>query len=179
MVSDRVTQFGTVPDAADRALLQTSLASNAGCRRCFGPDPPHRHGRRLHRLAAGGVVDAHRRDVGAARQHQALRGEEDAGRWELLLAGQHHPAGAPPSSAIAGLGAGLPAMLADHGSSSSPSAAASRCALSVTRASSYFAVTRSSAAPAMFLAVGALTSQLAATRRRAAGLAAACSASPS
>ena len=99
-----------------------------------------------------------------------LRGEEDAGRWELLLAGQTTPAtgrrpGArrprrrpgPPVRAITAL------ITVVVGRSSKVHIGARRDGLLRAR--------RSCRAPPMFLAVGALASQLAATRRQAAGYA--------
>ena len=97
-----------------------------------------------------------------------MRGEEEAGRYDLLLAGQttrRHAGG----QALAGLGAGLLALfvLTAVGAivtGRSPSAGFSlgQCL--------YFSVTLVAGA-AMFLAVGALASQLASTRRRAAAMA--------
>jgi ABC-2 type transport system permease protein len=96
-----------------------------------------------------------------------MRGEEEAGRYDLLLAGQTTPRRAG-GQALAGLGAGLLALfvLTAAGvivTGRSPSAGFSlgQCL--------YFSVTLVAAA-AMFLAVGALASQLASTRRRAAAM---------
>ncbi len=97
-----------------------------------------------------------------------IRGEEEAGRYDLLLAGQttRRRAG---GQALAGLGAGLLALfvLTAVGAivtGRSPSAGFSlgQCL--------YFSVTLVAGA-AMFLAIGALASQLAGTRRRAAAMA--------
>jgi ABC-2 type transport system permease protein len=97
-----------------------------------------------------------------------MRGEEEAGRYDLLLVGQttrRHAGG----QALAGLGAGLLALfvltaLGAIVTGRSPSAGFSlgQCL--------YFSVTLVAAA-AMFLAIGALASQLASTRRRAAAMA--------
>ena len=98
-----------------------------------------------------------------------LRGEEEAGRYDLLLAGQTTRRRAA-GQALAGLGAGLLALfvltaLGAIVTGRSPSAGFSlgQCL--------YFSVTLVAAA-AMFLAIGALASQLASTRRRAAAMAA-------
>ena len=97
-----------------------------------------------------------------------MRGEEEAGRYNLLLAGQTTRRRAA-GQALAGLGAGLLALFALTAlgaivTGRSPSAGFSpgQCL--------YFAVTLVAAA-AMFLAIGALASQLASTRRRAAAMA--------
>jgi ABC-2 type transport system permease protein len=97
-----------------------------------------------------------------------MRGEEDAGRWELLLAGQTTRRGAT-AQALSGLGVSLLAMcsitavatvLIGHTST-----------VHFTASSSiFFAVTLTSGA-AMFMAAGALSSQLAGSRRRAAAYA--------
>jgi ABC-2 type transport system permease protein len=97
-----------------------------------------------------------------------MRGEEEAGRYDLLLAGQTTRRRAA-GQALAGLGAGLVALFAATAlgvivTGRSPSAGFSlgQCL--------YFSVTLVAAA-AMFLAIGALASQLASTRRRAAAMA--------
>ena len=97
-----------------------------------------------------------------------MRGEEEAGRYDLLLAGQTTRRRAA-GQALAGLGAGLLGLFALTAigaivTGRSPSAGFSlgQCL--------YFAVTLVAAA-AMFLAIGALASQLASTRRRAAAMA--------
>jgi ABC-2 type transport system permease protein len=97
-----------------------------------------------------------------------MRGEEEAGRYDLLLAGQTTRRRAA-GQALAGLGAGLLGLFALTAigaivTGRSPSAGFSlgQCL--------YFAVTLVAAA-AMFLAIGALASQLAGTRRRAAAMA--------
>ncbi|MGZ4707115.1 MAG: hypothetical protein ACXWBN_00065 [Acidimicrobiales bacterium] len=99
-----------------------------------------------------------------------LRGEEDAGRWELLLAGRTTRRRATVQ-AIAGLGAGylvlwgLTAVLAVAGGT--------RPKVGFTASAPLFYATAATASAAMFLAIGALTSQLCPTRRQANGLAAA------
>jgi len=97
-----------------------------------------------------------------------MRGEEEAGRYDLLLAGQTTRRRAT-GQALAGLAAGLLALFAltalgaiTTGRSPSAGFSLGQCL--------YFAVTLVAAA-AMFLAIGALASQLAGTRRRAAAMA--------
>jgi ABC-2 type transport system permease protein len=99
-----------------------------------------------------------------------LRGEEDGGRWELLLAGRTTRRRAA-AQALAGLGAGAGALWAltailtvGVGLDSSVRIAAGPAL--------YFALAMAATA-VMFLAVGALASQLAPTRRQAASYAAA------
>jgi ABC-2 type transport system permease protein len=97
-----------------------------------------------------------------------LRGDEEAGRYDLLLAGQTTRRCAT-GQALAGLGAGLLAMFVltalgtiVTGRSSSAGFSLGQCL--------YFSLALVAGA-AMFLAIGALASQLASTRRRAAAMA--------
>jgi len=93
-----------------------------------------------------------------------LRGEEDAGRWDLLLAGRTTRAGATGQVVVA-LGAGLAALwlptavLAVAGGRSAT--------VGIGVGASLFLATAATAAAAMFMAVGVLASQLCATRRGA------------
>jgi ABC-2 type transport system permease protein len=98
-----------------------------------------------------------------------LRGEEDAGRWELLLAGRtsrRHAAG----QAIGGLALGFVALWAF--TAALTVAAGVRSSVGFPASASLFYATAGTASAAIFLSIGALTSQLSATRREANGLAA-------
>ncbi|HLN04788.1 MAG TPA: ABC transporter permease subunit [Acidimicrobiales bacterium] len=94
-----------------------------------------------------------------------LRGEEEAGRWELLLAGQTTRRAAA-AQALAGLAAGVAALWAVTALITAVVGRSSKVDFSVGGAL-FLAVAVVSGA-AMFLAVGALASQFAATRRQAA-----------
>ncbi len=95
-----------------------------------------------------------------------LRGEEDAGRWELLLSGHATRRGATGQT-LAGLAAGLVALWA---TTSAIVAVAGRSATARISPRAALFMGAALVAPAVvFVAVGALTSQLAATRRQAAG----------
>jgi ABC-2 type transport system permease protein len=97
-----------------------------------------------------------------------LRGEEDAGRWELLLAGQTTRRGAA-GQALAGLGAGAVTLWALTAVITVVVGRLPKIGLPVGP-SLFFSVAL--VAPAvMFLAAGAFASQLAATRRQAAAYA--------
>jgi ABC-2 type transport system permease protein len=167
-----VTQFGKeYPTAAARARLVKTMGSNVGLQAIFGPSPKID--------TVGGYMAAHAVGVvglvigavwGLLAATRLLRGEEDAGRWEVLLTGQTTRRRAT-AGAVAGLGIGLLTLWAVTAAAyvavgRSPDA---RFAVSA----SLFTATATVAPAAMFLAVGALCSQLAATRRRAAGMAAA------
>ncbi len=97
-----------------------------------------------------------------------LRGEEDAGRWELLLAGRTTRRGgaAPALTGLAGCALVLWAITAviavAVGRSSS---------VHIDGRSALFLAVADVSGAAVFLAVGALTSQLAPTRRQAASYA--------
>jgi ABC-2 type transport system permease protein len=165
-VSGFVTAY---PTAADRARLRVSLGSNAGVQALLGP---------THRIDTVAGFTAWRA-VGVAMLVGAiwgllagtrfLRGEEEAGRWELLLTGST-TRGRAAGQAVGGLGAALVLMYAVTALIVVAEGRSADAGFSVT-ASMYLAIALV-ASSALFLAVGAFTSQLASTRRRAAGLAA-------
>ncbi len=97
-----------------------------------------------------------------------LRGEEDAGRWELLLAGQTTRRNAA-AQALCGLAAGVLALWAITALITAVVGHSSKVAVSPSGA--LFLALAVVSGAAMFLAVGALASQLAATRRQAAAYA--------
>jgi ABC-2 type transport system permease protein len=99
-----------------------------------------------------------------------LRGDEDAGRWDLLLGGPTTRARAV-GQVLAGLGTGATVIWAVTAVLTMAVGRSSAVHFSVT-ASLYFALAMTASA-VEFLAVGAVTSQLAPTRRQAAGYAAA------
>ena len=87
-----------------------------------------------------------------------LRGEEDAGRWELLLAGQTTRRAAA-AQALAGLACGVAALWAVTAVITIVVGRSSKVGFSVSGA--LFLAVAVVASAAMFLAVGALASQLA------------------
>ena len=93
-----------------------------------------------------------------------LRGEEDAGRWELLLAGQTTPRRAT-GQVVGSLAAGLVALWAATAAVLVAVGRSSTLHISAPSAL-YFALALVASA-AVFMAAGALTSQLAPTRRQA------------
>lgn len=97
-----------------------------------------------------------------------LRGEEDAGRWEVLLVGQttrRHAA----AQAVVGLFAGVLALWAV--TAVIAVAAGQSSSVNLSPASMCFLAVALVCSAALFLSVGALAAQLAATRRQAAGYA--------
>lgn len=99
-----------------------------------------------------------------------MRREEDAGRWELFLAGRTTRRRAAVQ-AIAGLAAGWAALWALTAGLLAAAGSSSDVGFSVP--ASLFYATAATASAAMFLALGALASQLSPTRHQANGLAAA------
>jgi ABC-2 type transport system permease protein len=99
-----------------------------------------------------------------------LRGEEDTGRWDLLLIGQTTRRAAT-GQAVIGLGAGVAALWALTALITAVAGLSSRVGIGAGDAC-FLALALASPA-LVFLAVGAVTSQFAPTRRQAAGWAAA------
>jgi hypothetical protein len=106
------TQFAKeYPTAADRARLVATMGTDVGFQAIFGP------GRQIDTVA--GYVSAHLVGVlsiigavwGLLTGTRLLRGEEESGRWELLLAGRTTRRVAT-AGATAGLGVALLSMWA-------------------------------------------------------------------
>ena len=153
-----------------RAALARTFGSNFGFNAIIGPA---RHIDTVAGFTAWrcvGVLSIVGGVWGLLSATRLLRGEEDAGRWELLLVGQTTRRAAA-AQALAGLAAGVAALWSVTAlitvlvgrSSSVNFSAQSALYLSLVLVTS----------AAVFVAVGAVTSQLAATRRQAAGYAAA------
>lgn len=155
------------PDPADRTTLSTSIGSNPGLIALFG------QARALDTIAgfAEWQVVLIMSVIGAVwmllATTRAVRGEEESGRAELLLAGPIGP-GRATMATLAGLAGSLlllllVSLLGLIAGVGSDLGAGSAVLLALTLAGP----------AAMMLGVGALTSQLAQTRRRAAVLGAA------
>lgn len=156
--------YGT---AAERAKLLNGLAANSGLRALFG------QARAIDTVAGFtawrtlGLLPLVAGVWGLLVATRLLRGEEESGRWDTLLAGPLTRSRATLAS-LAGVGAGTLALLV-------PTAAALLLAGVVPGkldlgGALWLSLALCVAAPA-FAAVGALTSQLAASRREAAALA--------
>jgi ABC-2 type transport system permease protein len=156
------------PTQASRDQLATALGTNVGLNALIGP------ARALNTVAgyaswrALGVLSLLGGVWGLLTATRLLRGEEEAGRQELLLAGPTTRARAA-AQAVAGLGVGLLALWAVTAAGAVLGGRAKSVGFG-TGQSLYFSLTLVAGA-AVFLAVGALTSQLAGTRRRAATMA--------
>jgi polyether ionophore transport system permease protein len=170
-VYDNAFAFDSIaPTAAKRDQLLGTMAGNAGLKALLGD---------THQITTrGGFTDWRAIGVtalvasiwGLLAAAKALRGEESAGRWELFLAGQTTPRRAA-ANALAGLGAGVAAMYVLTALLTALVGARPNVAISVGQ-SLLFAVAVAAGA-AMFAAVGAVASEVMATRSRAAGLSAA------
>jgi ABC-2 type transport system permease protein len=152
---------------AARARLADSFSGNVGLAALLGvPHDLDTVGGFVAWRAVGalGMVAAIWGLLAATR---ALRGEEDAGRWQLLVAGQTTRRGAT-RQALAGLAVGLAAFWAVDALVTAAASLSSDGRISTTAA--LWLATTVTASAALFAAVGALTSQLAPSRRHATAL---------
>ncbi|MFZ2013493.1 MAG: hypothetical protein WAV00_06700 [Nocardioides sp.] len=156
------------PDRASRAAFAAAMSDNRGLTAVTGP------ARGLDTL--GGFVGWRMVSLmlvagaiwGLLTATRLLRGEEDAGRWDLLLAGRtsrRHAA----AQAVAGLAGAWLVLWALTAGGTLAAGLQPRVGFSVAESLLY--ATTGTAAAAMFLAVGSLTSQLGSNRRQANALA--------
>jgi ABC-2 type transport system permease protein len=165
VASQALAYSSTYKTTAARAALAKSFTSSGGLSAVVGP--AHDLGtvagytawKSLGILGVLGAVWA------LLLSTKLLRGEEDAGRWELLLAGQTTRRSAAVQ-AFSGLGGGLVALITITAAASVVIGHTSHVHFSIT-SSIFFALSVSSGA-VIFMAAGALASQLAASRRQAA-----------
>lgn len=154
---------------AERERLAASFGTNHAASALFGPAP------QLQTVAGFTVFKVSMTLIvvgaiwGLLTSTRFLRGEEDAGRWELLLSGKTGRRGAA-FQAVAGLSGAAAIVWLVTALVTVIVGRSSSVGIGVG-AGSYFALALVSSA-VMFLAVGALTSQLAPSRRQAAGYAA-------
>jgi len=154
---------------ADREHLAAAFGSNNAASALFGPAPA------LQTVAGFTVFKSFMTLMilgavwGLLTSTRLLRGEEEAGRWELLLTGQTTRRRAA-GHALVGLAAGVATIWVITAILTVLAGRDSKVDIAVGPAL-FFALTLVTT-PIMFVAVGALTSQLAATRRQAATYAA-------
>ena len=155
---------GLFPTAASRGEMARSFEGNTAWAALFGPL------RRLDTVAgytaykAGMTVIILGAIWGLLVATRVLRGEEDAGRWELFLSGQTTRARAAEQAAI-GLGVGFVALWVPTFVLTAGAGASEQVGIGV--GASAFFVTALLAAAAMFMAIGMLAAEIAATRRDA------------
>jgi ABC-2 type transport system permease protein len=169
IASSAVSYTRVYKTQAARDALAAAYGANKATSALFGPAPQLQTVAGFTAFKIGMTLMLLGAVWGLLTSTRLLRGEEDDGRWELLLAGQITRRRAA-AQALAGLGVGagllwaLTAILT-VGVGLDPSVKIA------AGPGLYFALAM--AAPAvMFLAVGALASQLAPTRRQAAAYAA-------
>jgi ABC-2 type transport system permease protein len=154
---------------AARETLARAFGQNRATAALFGPAPDLNtvNGFTVFKVSMTAMV------IGAVwgllTSSRLLRGEEESGRWDLLLAGPTTRQGAT-GQALAGLAGGAAALWAVTALLTAVAGVSSRVAIAPGPA---LFLALALVSPALvFLAVGALTSQLAATRRQAAAWAA-------
>ena len=158
------TYVTTFPTAASRAALTETVQGNVGFTALFGPI---RHidtvaGYTAYKTMATTMI------LGAIWglfiATKLLRGEEETGRWDLLLSGHTTRAGAARQVAL-GLGAGLAALWLPTALLTVAGGSPSKVHIGIGQ--SLFFATSAVAAAAVFMGVGMVVSQLAATRHDA------------
>ena len=169
IASSAVSYTTLYKTAAERDALAAAFGANNATSALFGPASQLQTVagftafKTSMTLIIGGAV------WGILTSTRLLRGEEDNGRWDLLLAGPTTRTGAT-MQAVRGLFAGALALWGATAAITVVVGLDSSVRMTVG-AALYFALAMVAAA-AMFLAVGAVTSQLASTRRQAASYAA-------
>ncbi|MFB4298517.1 hypothetical protein [Actinomadura sp. NTSP31] len=162
-----ITYAGTYPTPADRLAIASTTGHDTGFAVLLGPvsDIGTVGGYTVYKnfvfLTTIGAIWAL---LAATR---LLRGEEDAGRRQLLLSGRTTPARSTAAT-LAGLAAAIGIVFA--GTALIMLLASRDPRLGLTKGGTLLYALSLVIVPAVFAAIGALTSQLAATRRGAAGM---------
>ena len=155
----------TYKTPAQREVLSRSFSSSGGLNALVGPAHQLNTVAGYTEWKSVGILSVMGAVWALLLSTKLLRGEEDAGRWELLLAGQTTRRGAA-AQAMSGLGASVVALFVLTALAAAAIGHTSTVHFS-TWSAIFFAVTATSGA-AMFMAAGALASQLAASRPQAA-----------
>jgi ABC-2 type transport system permease protein len=152
------------PSAASRAKVALSFEGNAAWAALFGP---------LRRLDTVAGYTAYKSGMfviilgaiwGLLISTRVLRGEEDAGRWELFLSGRTTRARAATQAAI-GLGVGFCALWVPTALLTAAAGASSK--VNIGLGAALFFATSILAAAGVFMAIGMLVGQLSASRHDA------------
>jgi ABC-2 type transport system permease protein len=155
---------GLFPTAASRAQVARTFEGNTAWAALFGPL------RRLDTVAGYTVYKSGMTVIilgaiwGLLVATRVLRGDEDAGRWELFLSGRTTRGRAVTQVAI-GLGVGLVALWLTTLALTAGAGASAN--VNIGAGASFFFVSALLSAAAMFMAIGMFVSELAATRRDA------------
>jgi ABC-2 type transport system permease protein len=170
-VYDNAVAFHTIaPTTSQRDRLLSTMAGDAGLKALLGDT------RQITTLGgftdwrAIGIISLVASVWGLLAATKALRGEEEAGRWKLVLAGQTTQRRAA-ASVLGGLGAGLLAMYAL--TALLTVIVGTRPSVHIGLGQGMFFAVAVVAAAAMFAAVGAVASEVMPSRSLAAGLSAA------
>jgi ABC-2 type transport system permease protein len=165
VASSAISYTRIYPTQADRDHLAAAFGFNRASAALFGPAP------QLQTVAGFTVFKSIMTLMvlgaiwGTLTSTRLLRGEEESGRWELLLTGQTTPRRATGQT-LGGLAIGVASLWAITAVISVVTGQYARVNIDAGPML-YFSAAQVATA-VMFLGVGALTSQLAATRRRAA-----------
>ncbi len=165
VASQALAYASTYKTQASREALAKSFSASGGLNALVGPAHDlasvagYTAWKSLGILAVMGAVWA------LLISTKLMRGEEDAGRWELLLAGQTTRRAAA-AQALSGLGSGLVSVFSVTAVVTVLIGHSSKVHFD-TGAALFYALSVTSGA-VMFMAAGALASQLAASRRQAA-----------
>ncbi len=168
-VYDNAYAFNTIArNASLRRQLLSTMASNAGLKALLGDTQGITTRGGFTDWRAIGVTTLIASIWGLLAATRTLRGEETAGRWELFLGGQTTQRRAA-AGALAGLGAGVLAMYAM--TALLTALVGVRRNVAIGFGQSLLLALAVVAGAAMFAAIGAVASELMATRARAAGVA--------
>lgn len=168
ILASAVGYASTYQSVAQRERLLLLFGSNGGVNAIFGPANAIDTVQGFTEWRSLGVLSLVGGVWGLLAATRLLRGEEEAGRWELLLAGRTTRAGAAVQGLL-GLVAGLLTLWSVAAAVAIAAGRDAKVDFGVGRA--LFLATAAASSAAVFLAIGALTGQLAATRRQAAGYA--------
>jgi ABC-2 type transport system permease protein len=165
VASSALTYLSSYKTAAERDTLAANFGANTALAALFGPAHELQTVAGFTAFKVIGFLSIVGAAWGLLAATRLLRGEEDAGRWELVLSGQTTRRGAA-AQALLGLGTGLVVLFVVTGFLTVLTGLSAKVHFGIGE-SLFFALALVCSA-AVFLAVGALTSQLAATRRQAA-----------
>ncbi len=165
IASSAFTYLSSYKTAASRNGLAASFGSNSALATLFGPAHELQTVAGFTAYKVLAVLSITGALWGLLTGTRLIRGEEDAGRWEILLTGQTTNRAAT-AQALAGLGAGLAALFVVTAVITAIVGQSPQ--IDFTIGQSIFFASSLVCTAAVFLAVGALTSQLVATRREAA-----------
>jgi ABC-2 type transport system permease protein len=172
VAASSIVQFTTAYDTPrSRHEIATTIGGNGALRALFGS------GRALETVAGWtawrslGIVTILGSIWGLLAATRWLRGEEDSGRWELLVVVGRSTRRRAAARAVVAMAIGLAALWAATAAVVVAAAHPPEAGFAVS--ASLFLALALAAPAAIFLAVGALASQVAPTRRQASELAAA------